>query len=97
MDCKPVEFSNVNHLRDFVYHTLCQIDELCPGAFPMSERILLRRGRPCGILFCLHGPRSVRYTAIWETDQNTILFYDPAGERLFFAQLSSAPALAAAA
>ncbi len=50
---------------------------------------------PCGIFFCLHGPRDVRLTAIWETERNTILFYGATGERLHKTQLAEAPTLAA--
>ena len=59
----------------------------------MTERILLRSGAPCGIYFCLHGPRSVKFTAIWETDRNTILFYNSNGERFHKTQLTRAPNL----
>jgi hypothetical protein len=63
----------------------------------MSERILVRNGKPCGIYFCLHGPRSVRLTAIWETERNTILFYGATGEKLSKTQLAPVHALALAA
>jgi hypothetical protein len=33
------------------------------------------------MLFCLHGPRSVKLTAVWETISNTVLFYDSTGQR----------------
>ena len=64
-----------------VYKTLCEYDELEPGIFPMSERVLVKRERPCGMLFRLHGPRRVQYTAVWETSSNTILCYGSTGER----------------
>jgi hypothetical protein len=67
------------------------------GAFSMSERILVRSGKPCGIYFCLHGPRSVRLTAIWEIERNTILFYGATGEKLSKTQLAPVQALAFAA
>ena len=86
--------SSLEELRQFVYSKLCECDQLDPGAFPMTEHILVRGGKPCGIHFCLHGPRSVKYTSIWETDRNTILFYGPSGERFHKAQLKEAPELA---
>lgn len=55
----------------------------------MTERILVRGGNPCGIFFCVHGPRSVKLTAIWETERNTILFYGSAGERIVHAAQGS--------
>ena len=75
-------------LRDFVNLTLCDLHNLQMDAFRMTERILRRGGRPCGIHFCLHGPRSVKFTAIWETDRNQILFYSASGERSLKTQLS---------
>ncbi|HEY2881476.1 MAG TPA: hypothetical protein VGJ15_03570 [Pirellulales bacterium] len=89
--------NNLENLRDYVNKILCQRDQLELGAFRMTERILTRGGKPCGIFFCLHGPRSVKVTAIWETEQNTILFYSSAGERFQRTRLVRAPALAHAA
>jgi hypothetical protein len=39
------------------------------------------------MFFCLHGPRSIKLTAVWETDGNTVLFYGSTGERQHKAQL----------
>ena len=89
--CHPLE--TLNDLREFVNETICYQEELEIGAFHMTERILVRRGRPCGIYFCIHGPRQVKFTAIWETEGNTILFYGSTGERVLKAQLTAAPAL----
>lgn len=88
---------NLNQLREFVNEILCQHNQLEIGAFPMTERILVRAGRPCGIYFCLHGPRSVKFTAIWETERNTVLFYGSSGERFHKVQLVEAPVLESAA
>lgn len=85
---------NLNDLRFFVNETLCHHDQLVPNEFPVTERILTRGGRPCGIFFCLHGPRSVKLTAIWETDTNTILFYGSSGERYHKTQLTAVGELA---
>lgn len=63
----------------------------------MTERILLRGGKPCGIYFCLHGPRAVKFSAIWETDGNTVLFYGSSGERFQKTQLRTAATLELAA
>jgi hypothetical protein len=89
--------NNLDSLRDYVIHTLCQHDQFELGAFPVTERILTRSGKPCGIFFCLHGPRSVKVTAIWETEQNTILFYSSTGERFQRTRLVLAPELVASA
>jgi hypothetical protein len=78
-------------LREFVYATLCEIFQLQIGAFPITEKVLNRAGKPCGIYFCLQGPRAVRFTAIWETERNQVLFYGPSGERILKRQLIEGP------
>lgn len=90
-------FTRLEQLRQYVYELLCQQEHLEPGVFPMTERVLVRSGDPCGIYFCLHGPRSVKCTAIWETETNSILFYGASGERFLRTQLTAAPALQNAA
>ena len=84
---------NLNDLRRYVNLTLCEQDQLELDAFEMVERILMRNGRACGIFFCLHGPRAVKLTAIWETDRNSILFYGSNGERFHKTLLVAAPRL----
>ena len=90
---QSIQLDNLNDLRTFVHQTLCDQHELQPGAFQVTERILVRGKRPCGIFFCLHGPRSVKLTAIWETDRNSVLFYNSTGERIRKTQLVHAPVL----
>ena len=90
-----IEIQNVAELRNLVYQILCEHEQLEPGVFPMTERILNRGGRPCGMYFCLHGPRNVTYTSIWETDGNTILFYGHMGQRFRRTVLARAPQLTA--
>jgi hypothetical protein len=97
MQSQPLELRGLADLRQYVYSTLCNHHDLVVGAFSMSERILVRSGKPCGIYFCLHGPRSVRLTAIWEIERNTILFYGATGEKLSKTQLAPVQALAFAA
>jgi hypothetical protein len=89
-----VRLQNLENLREYVYEVLCQHEQFEVGAFRMTERILVRGNRPCGIFFCVHGPRSVKTTAVWETEQNTILFYDSTGERFHRTRLAAAPELA---
>jgi hypothetical protein len=81
------EILTVDDLREYVYETLCEHYQLQSDAFRMTERILRRGGKPCGIHFCLHGPRAVKFTAIWETDRNQVLFYSSTGERILRTQL----------
>ena len=96
MSAQSLQLDNLNDLRNYVQNTICQQNELQVGACSITERVLVRGRRPCGIFFCLHGPRSVKLTAIWETDRNTILFYSSSGERVGKTQLVLAPALAPA-
>ena len=83
----PAELQTLDDLRKFVERTICEVEQLEPGAFPCSERLLLRRGKPCGIYFCVHGPRAVKFSAIWEAERHRILFYDAVGERYRDTQL----------
>jgi hypothetical protein len=91
------QINNLENLREFVNTTICQHYQLQVGVFHVTERTLLRSGEPCGIYFCLHGPRAMKFTAIWETDRNQVLFYSPQGERILKTQLIEAPRLEAAA
>lgn len=87
------QIDNMDDLREYVNTTICQHYQLQEGAFPMTQRILQRRDKPCGIYFCLHGPRATKFSAIWETDRNQILFYGSGGEKFQTTQLIDAPAL----
>ena len=78
-------------LRNFVNETFCNYYQLKRGAFQLTERILRQGGEPCGIHFFLHGPRAVRFTAIWDIKRNQILFYEATGERFMKAQLNEGP------
>ena len=87
------QIDNVHDLREYVNVILCSHYQLQIGAFQMTERMLVRAGKPCGIHFCLHGPRLTKFSAIWETDRNQILFYGSRGERFQKTQLIEAPRL----
>ncbi len=89
MQAPPLTVQNLQDLRQFVHHTLCEQNELERSAFQITERILVRGENPCGIFFCLHGPRNVRLTAVWESERNTVLFYSSSGERLLKTQLTA--------
>jgi len=79
--------SSVQGLKDYVYQTLCHHEKLELGVFPMTQKVLTRRAAPCGMYFCLHGPRSVKFTAIWDSERNTVLFYGATGERFMKMEL----------
>lgn len=79
-DC--VEIHNLIQLKQFVSRTLCQLNDFEDGIFQITERILVRCGKKCGILFCLHGPRSVKLMAVWEALSNSVIFYGSTGEKI---------------
>ena len=84
------EIGTMADLKYFVYQTLCRDHELLMNAFPTTETILKRNADDsCGMMFCLHGPRAVKFSAIWEKDNNRILFYGPSGKRYLQVELTS--------
>jgi hypothetical protein len=80
-------------IRRYVTETLSQQEMLRPESVRLTLNPLKRGGKPCGVFFCLHGPRSLRLTAVWETDANTILFYGSRGERIQRTRLIGAPSI----
>ena len=96
MLARPTQIHDINDLKEYVHKTICDQNELELGVFPFAQRMLARSGKPCGIFFCLYGPRSVKFTAIWEMERNTVLFYASSGERIMKTELPQAPALVAA-
>lgn len=76
-----LEPTSLEALRRFVQKVICERGELLPGAFLFDEQVLERHGQPCGLHFTLDGPRSVRFSAVWDAIRHTILFYDCTGER----------------
>jgi hypothetical protein len=91
------QVDSMDDLREYINTTICTQYQLQCGAFPMTERILRRGGKPCGMYFCLLGPRATQFSAIWETDRNQVLFYGSGGERYQKTQLTVAPELDRAA
>ncbi len=74
-------------VRHHVNHALCELENLEPDHFPLTERTLQQAGCPCGVLFVLHGPRQLQVSAVWEVERNVIWFYDSKGERCLKTQL----------
>lgn len=72
---------NFEAVREFIREELCEKNQLEKDAFQMAERLLTRKGQPCGFYFCIYGPRSVRLTAVWDLQKGSILFYDSLGRR----------------
>jgi hypothetical protein len=93
MPTEVQRLDDLHAIRRYVTETLCNKDQLETDCFPLHERILVRGGMPCGVFFCLYGPRSLCLTAVWETDSNTILFYGSRGERFRKIQLVAPPSI----
>ncbi len=82
----------IEDLQQYVYGTLCADNELLSDAFPKST-IPLRnsKGEICGLMYCVSGPRTVEFTAIWEKKNNRVFFYDPNGKRYRQTTLENTP------
>lgn len=75
-------------LRKIVERRLCDLGHLEVNQFPMTLREVIRAGTPCGLYFCVHGPRSVKLTAICDLKSQTVIFYGSDGNRRETVQLS---------
>jgi len=64
-----------------VERRLCDLGHLEPDQFPMTQREVVLGDRTVGVYFCLHGPRSVKLTAICDFNRNTVIFYGSDGIR----------------
>lgn len=72
---------DVDRLRTLVEQRLCEIGHLEQNQFPMTQRELNRGGRTCGFYFCVHGPRSVKLTAIFDFATEMVMLYGSDGVR----------------
>lgn len=70
-------------LRRLVEQKLCELAMLEPDQFPITQREVVKAGRTCGVYFCLHGPRSVKLTAIADFDSSSLIGYGSDGSRSF--------------
>jgi hypothetical protein len=93
MPDNAVRIGTVEELRRYIAETLGRLETLKADQFQLSQNVLYRRGKACGIHFRLQGPRSLCLSAIWETDQNSILFYGSCGRRMQRTKLLQAPAI----
>jgi hypothetical protein len=83
----------LDELRQFIHKTLCAKENLLVHQFTMTEVRLTRGNMPCGLQFCLRGPRNVRLAAIWAVDQNMVYLYDARGTRYAKLRLTNRLAL----
>lgn len=86
-----LQLQSWSELRQFVSHTLAELDALDAQACRLSEFPLEQSGQPCGTIFSLHGPRNLRLTATWDAKQRQLHFYNSQGTRVKSASLETAP------
>jgi hypothetical protein len=92
MEC-PQSLSTIDELRNYVAETLASFESLDAPQWQLHQRTLYRSGKPCGIHFCLQGPRLLTLSAIWEYEGNSILFYRSCGTRAGRVRLLTSPAM----
>lgn len=70
-----------SQLREFAQEKLCELGMLEPDQFPLTERQVFKGGQTCGVMYCLHGPRSVKFTAIADLERKHLICYGSDGVR----------------
>jgi hypothetical protein len=93
MTVKAVPLPTLEALRQFVREGLCEHDRLDPATTPFFAAELRRKGRLCGYLFHIEGPRQLKNSAVWSDEELRILFYDSIGTRYREVRLSDAPTI----
>ena len=73
--------SDIDAIHDRIERRLCELGNLVTGQFPLTRREVMRRGDTVADYYCLHGPRSVKLTAIVDHRRGEILFYGSDGIR----------------
>ena len=96
MESSVVALPTAESLTRFVRDMLCSHDRLDPVQTPVFRTTITRRGRVCGQLFHVQGPRLLKTSAIWAGEEHRILFYDSTGARFGEVKLSEGPELAPA-
>ncbi len=81
---------NWDRLRGRVHADLNRLGDFEPGAFQITERWVHIAGQPCGVHYCLHGPRNVKLTAVVDLRKQKLIFYGTDGQRLSIAELAPA-------
>ena len=77
----PADVRTIHDLRHFIHVALCRRENLLEHHFPVTELELTQNGRHCGSQFILHGPRSVKLSAVWDRKAGDVLLYDAVGRR----------------
>ena len=93
MEITAAALPDLSELIAFVRERLCQTDRLDPRSTPFFWAPVQRRGKPCGRVFHIEGPRLVKTSAVWAGDEHRIVFYDSTGNRTAEVRLSESPDL----
>ena len=91
MEASVVALPTTDSLTRFVRDMLCSHDRLDPGQTPLYRASIKRRGRPCGVVFHVEGPRLLTTSAVWAGDEHRILVYDSTGTKYSEVRLSEGP------
>ena len=91
MEATVAAFTVVEELAAYVHHVLCEKDSLDPTQTPLFRTPLKKRGRACGLVFHVEGPRLLRTSAVWSADADRVIFYDSTGTRFQTVDLSEGP------
>jgi len=94
MEAMVASFAAVEELAGFVHRILCDKDALDPQQTPLFWTPLKNRGRGCGRVYHVEGPRLLRTSAVWTADADRIIFYDSTGTRFLAVELSESPVAA---
>lgn len=86
-----LDLPTLEDLHRYVHATLCDLDHLDAGQSPLTQAPLVRKGKPCGAMFNVDGPRLMRTSAVWAADEGRILFYDSTGRRALEVKLGESP------
>lgn len=93
MEPAVVAFTSIEELAAYVHRVLCDKDALELKQTPLFSTPLRKRGRECGLVFHVEGPRLLRTSAVWSADADRVIFYDSTGTRFHVAELSESPVL----
>jgi len=91
MESSVVALPTAEALNRFVRDMLCSHDHLDPAQTPLYRADVRRRGKPCGLVFHVEGPRLLKTSAVWAGEEHRILFYDSAGVKFGEVKLSESP------
>lgn len=85
---------SLDSMRAYVKATLCARDRLDESQSTLKQAAVVRRGKPCGLMFQVCGPRLLRTYAVWAALDHRILFYDSTGRRFEEVKLTDSPGVA---